>query len=268
MASSNASGAGNAAPSKAPPLPPVSASRGGRPDPRTAFPKAGVPVFSESASSAPCGPPLPFPCRPRCCAASWKASSEAVNAPVTIESFPVNPFTLGIAVRGVRVPHLEEDGNADGALLTIERLDIGHASGFSRTPPPFRPPSAYNPVLDITYLGNGLFSSQNCCPRRARPTPPRCPAFRPERLIWKADHPAPRRPCRHGPHGQRRELSCPAPALGGPPFAPTLSALVNGTRIDVEGTEPDAETLRTTFAIHTAPLHMEHFKRYLSDFTP
>ena len=53
------------------------------------------------------------------------------------------------------------------------------------------------------------------------------------------------------------------------PFAPTLSALVNGTRIDVEGrTEPDAETLRTTFAIHTAPLHMEHFKRYLSDFTP
>ena len=37
------------------------------------------------------------------------------------------------------------------------------------------------------------------------------------------------------------------------PFAPTLSALVNGTRIDVEGrTEPDAETLRTTFAIHTA----------------
>ena len=44
---------------------------------------------------------------------------------------------------------------------------------------------------------------------------------------------------------------------------------VNGTRIDVEGrTEPDAETLRTTFAIHTAPLHMEHFKRYLSDFTP
>lgn len=34
------------------------------------------------------------------------------------------------------------------------------------------------------------------------------------------------------------------------PFAPTLSALVNGTRIDVEGrTEPDAETLRTTLRL-------------------
>ncbi len=62
---------------------------------------------------------------------------------------------------------------------------------------------------------------------------------------------------------------CPRRAGPIPLLAPTLSALVNGTRIDVEGrTEPDAETLRTTFAIHTAPLHMEHFKRYLSDFTP
>lgn len=50
--------------------------------------------------------------------------SEAVNAPVTIESLSVNPFTLGIAVRGVRVPYLEETGTPDGALLTIERLDI------------------------------------------------------------------------------------------------------------------------------------------------
>ena len=33
--------------------------------------------------------------------------SEAVNAPVTIESLSVNPFTLGIAVRGVRVPTLK-----------------------------------------------------------------------------------------------------------------------------------------------------------------
>ena len=49
--------------------------------------------------------------------------SEAVNAPVTIESLSVNPFTLGIAVRGVRVPYLEETGTPDGALLTIERLD-------------------------------------------------------------------------------------------------------------------------------------------------
>ncbi|MFQ9866358.1 MAG: Bax inhibitor-1/YccA family protein [Bilophila wadsworthia] len=94
---SNASGAGNAAPSKKPLrfLPFPHKPRRRRPEPEDGVPpKAGVPVFSESASSAPCGPPLPFPCRPRCCAASWKASSRRPSTPPS----PSNPF------RSTRLP--------------------------------------------------------------------------------------------------------------------------------------------------------------------
>mgnify|MGYP002415019478 CR=1 FL=1 len=94
---SNASGAGNAAPSKKPLrfLPFPHKPRRRRPEPEDGVPpKAGVPVFSESASSAPCGPPLPFPCLPRCCAASWKASSRRPSTPPS----PSNPF------RSTRLP--------------------------------------------------------------------------------------------------------------------------------------------------------------------
>ena len=106
--------------------------------------------------------------------------SEAVNAPVTIESLSVNPFTLGIAVRGVRVPYLEETGTPDGALLTSNGWTSGHASGFSRTPPPFRPPSAYTIRYSTSPISAmGCFPSQNCCPRRAGPTPPLMPRFSP-----------------------------------------------------------------------------------------
>ena len=104
--------------------------------------------------------------------------SEAVNAPVTIESLSVNPFTLGIAVRGVRVPYLEETGTPDGALLTIERLDIRpRLRLFADAAPIQAALRVYNPVLDITYLGNGLFSFSKFFaraePRRAPPLMPR-----------------------------------------------------------------------------------------------
>lgn len=68
-----------------------------RPEPEDGVPpKAGVPVFSESASSAPCGPPLPVSLPPTVLRGVVESQlSEAVNAPVTIESLSVNPFTLG-----------------------------------------------------------------------------------------------------------------------------------------------------------------------------
>ena len=95
--------------------------------------------------------------------------SEAVNAPVTIESLSVNPFTLGIAVRGVRVPYLEETGTPDGALLTIERLDIRpRLRLFADAAPIQAALRVYNPVLDITYLGNGLFSFSKLLARAER----------------------------------------------------------------------------------------------------
>lgn len=198
--------------------------------------------------------------------------SEAVNAPVTIESLSVNPFTLGIAVRGVRVPYLEETGTPDGALLTIERLDIRpRLRLFADAAPIQAALRVYNPVLDITYLGNGLFSFSKLLPAPSgADTAPDAPLFALSDLDLKGGTIL----LRDGPVGMVHTVSdvnfhVPLLRSADLPFAPTLSALVNGTRIDVEGrTEPDAETLRTTFAIHTAPLHMEHFKRYLSDFTP
>ena len=127
------------------------------------------------------------------------------------------------------------------------------------------------PVLDITYLGNGLFSFSKLLPAPSgADTAPDAPLFALSDLDLKGGTIL----LRDGPVGMVHTVSdvnfhVPLLRSADLPFAPTLSALVNGTRINVEGrTEPDAETLRTTFAIHTAPLHMEHFKRYLSDFTP
>ena len=106
--------------------------------------------------------------------------SEAVNAPVTIESLSVNPFTLGIAVRGVRVPYLEETGTPDGALLTIERLDIRPRLRLFADAAPFRPPSAYTIRYSTSPISAmGCFPSQNCCPRRAGPIPLLMPRFSP-----------------------------------------------------------------------------------------
>ncbi|WP_302552925.1 DUF748 domain-containing protein [uncultured Bilophila sp.] len=198
--------------------------------------------------------------------------SEAVNAPVTIESLSVNPFTLGIAVRGIRVPYLEEVGTPDGALLTIERLDIRpRLRLFADAAPIQAALSVHNPVLDITYLGNGLFSFSKLLPAPdGADAGPDAPLF----AVSDLDLEGGTILLRDGPVGMLHtvsDVSFHVPLLHSAdlPFAPTLSALVNGTRINVEGrTEPDAGTLRTTFAIHTAPLHMEHFKRYLSDFTP
>ena len=198
--------------------------------------------------------------------------SEAVNAPVTIESLSVNPFTLGIAVRGIRVPYLEEVGTPDGALLTIERLDIRpRLRLFADAAPIQAALRVHNPVLDITYLGNGLFSFSKLLPAPdGADAGPDAPLF----AVSDLDLEGGTILLRDGPVGMLHTVSdvgfhVPLLHSADLPFAPTLSALVNGTRINVEGrTEPDAGTLRTTFAIHTAPLHMEHFKRYLSDFTP
>lgn len=198
--------------------------------------------------------------------------SEAVNAPVTIESLSVNPFTLGIAVRGIRVPYLEEVGTPDGALLTIERLDIRpRLRLFADAAPIQAALRVHNPVLDITYLGNGLFSFSKLLPAPdGADAGPDAPLF----AVSDLDLEGGTILLRDGPVGMLHmvsDVSFHVPLLHSAdlPFAPTLSALVNGTRINVEGrTEPDAGTLRTTFAIRTAPLHMEHFKRYLSDFTP
>ena len=198
--------------------------------------------------------------------------SEAVNAPVTIESLSVNPFTLGIVVRGIRVPYLEEVGTPDGALLTIERLDIRpRLRLFADAAPIQAALRVHNPVLDITYLGNGLFSFSKLLPAPdGADAGPDAPLF----AVSDLDLEGGTILLRDGPVGMLHTVSdvgfhVPLLHSADLPFAPTLSALVNGTRINVEGrTEPDAGTLRTTFAIHTAPLHMEHFKRYLSDFTP
>lgn len=198
--------------------------------------------------------------------------SKAVNAPVAIESLSVNPFTLGITVRGVRVPYLEDAGTPDGALLTIGRLDISPRLRLSGDAAPIQAAlRVRNPVLDITYLGNGLFSFSKLLPAPSGDgAEPGTPLF----ALSDLDLEGGTILLRDGPVGMVHTVSdvnfhvplLPAADL---PFAPTLTALVNGTRIDVAGrTEPDAEAVRTTFAIHTAPLHMEHFKRYLADFTP
>lgn len=198
--------------------------------------------------------------------------SKAVNAPVAIESLSVNPFTLGVTVRGIRVPYLEDTGTSGGALLTIEEMDIRPRLRLSGDAAPIQAAlRVRNPVLDITYLGNGLFSFSKLLPAPSGDdAKPETPLF----ALSDLDLEDGTILLRDGPVGMVHTVSdvnfhVPLLPSADLPFAPTLTALVNGTRIDVAGrTEPDAEAVRTTFAIHTAPLHMEHFKRYLADFTP
>lgn len=195
--------------------------------------------------------------------------SAAVNAPVTLESVRVNPFTLAVSVRGVRVPYLD---GGDGALLTIEKLElIPHLRPFENAAPVQASLRVFNPVLDILYLGNGAFSFSALLPEKAAaPETPSAPLFALSDLDLRGGTVI----LRDGPVGITHTISnvdFNAPLLPSKdtPFAPTLTARVNGTPIEVRGRiEPDADTVRTVFAIRTAPLHMEHFRRYLAEFTP
>ena len=194
--------------------------------------------------------------------------SEAVNAPVTLESVRVNPFTLAISARGVRVPYLD---GGDGALLTINRLELlPHLRLFGDAAPVQASLRVFEPVLDIAYLGNGAFSFSKLLPETGTAKATGLPLFALSDLELRGGTII----LRDGPAGLTHTISdvdFDAPLLPSAtvPFAPTLTARVNGTPIDVKGrTEPDADTVRTVFALHTAPLHMEHFRRFLARFTP
>lgn len=195
--------------------------------------------------------------------------SDAVNAPVTLGAVRVNPFTLAISVRDVRVPYLD---GGDGALLTIEKLElIPHLRLFGDAAPVQASLRVFKPVLDIAYLGNGAFSFSKLLPdAEAAPEAPGVPLFALSDLDLRGGTII----LRDGPVDISHTISdvdFNAPLLPSKdtPFAPTLTARVNGTPIEVTGRiEPDADTVRTVFAIRTAPLHMEHFRRYLAEFTP
>ena len=197
--------------------------------------------------------------------------SEVLNAPITIGGLSVNPFTFSITVREIRVPYLDDTSNPDGALLTIERLDIHpHLHLPGRTVPVQASFRVQKPVLDITYLGNGDFSFSKHLPASSAADEGGVPLFGVSDLELTEGTIL----LRDGPVGMVHTVSdvrFHVPLLpSADDIAPTLSAQVNGTAIDVKGRiEPaDAGTLRTTFAIHVDPLHMEHFKRYLAEFTP
>ncbi len=195
--------------------------------------------------------------------------SAAVNAPVTLESVRVNPFTLAVSVRGVRVPYLD---GSDGALLTIEKLElVPRLRPFENAAPVQASLRVFNPVLDILYLGNGAFSFSALLPKKeAAPETPDTPLFALSDLDLRDGTVI----LRDGPVDITHtidDVDFNAPLLPSKdtPFAPTLTARVNGTPIEVRGRiEPDADAVRTVFAIRTAPLHMEHFRRYLAEFTP
>lgn len=122
-----------------------------------------------------------FPCRLRCCAASWKASSRRPSTPPS----PSNPF------RSTRLPSaLPCAASVSPTLKRRERRrrvadhrTAGHPAtppAFRGRPPPFRPPSAYTIRYSTSPISAmGCFPSQNCCPRRAGPTPPLMPRFSP-----------------------------------------------------------------------------------------
>lgn len=150
-------------------------------------------------------------------------------------------------------------------MLTIERLDIRpRLRLFADAAPIQAALRVYNPVLDITYLGNGLFSFSKLLPAPSEAdTAPDAPLFALSDLDLKGGTIL----LRDGPVGMVHTVSdvnfhVPLLRSTDLPFAPTLSALVNGTRIDVEGrTEPDAERsappspstrLRCTWSISNA----------------
>ena len=198
--------------------------------------------------------------------------SKAVNAPVTLESLSLNPFTLHITVRGVRVPYLETAESPDGALLTIERLDIRPHLHLSGNDVPVQASLGVSrPVLDISYLGNGAFSFSKLLPTSSEDSGEGGPPLFAISDLRLEDGTLLLRDGQVDMVQTVSEVNFHVPLLASASvgLAPTLTGLINGTRIDVEGrTEPDADTLRTTFAIRTAPLHMEHFRRYLAEFTP
>ena len=132
-------------------------------------------------------------------------------------------------------PYLEETGTPDGALLTIERLDIRpRLRLFADAAPIQAALRVYNPVLDITYLGNGLFSFSKLLPAPSEAdTAPDAPLFALSDLDLKGGTIL----LRDGPVGMVHTVSdvnfhVPLLRSADLPFAPTLSALVNGTRID------------------------------------
>lgn len=197
--------------------------------------------------------------------------SQALRAPVRIGRVELHPFTLQLKLL---------DGGAlnpggEGTLLTFDELTLTpslHLNGW--VPTVHVALRALRPVLDIAYLGGGVFSFSEPAADAAGVSGATSgvPSFIvPSRLevrdgtVFLRDAPL------DLTHTIRRiDVSAPLAVVPGRSgVRPEFSAEINGTRFKVEGRAvPRGPLLRTEFFLRSAPLEIRHFERYLALYTP
>lgn len=234
--------------------------------------------------------------------------SDALNAPVSVETITLHPLTLRATLSGVRLPTRNGD-----PLLSIQTIELvpglrlsrpRHADGkgdawWSRLAA-LRPQVVVSlrvtrPELDIAYLGDGVFSFSDLLPPDSASGAEQSPKPDPERgetlpLFLLSDFKIVDGTLilRDQPLGSRHVLSeirfdvpfliPDSPGDHGEQedeedlprlAAPTLSARLDGTPVRAAGSiQPVGDTLRTSFDIRAGRLELARFADALSRFTP
>lgn len=219
---------------------------------------------------------------------------EKFRTEATVEAVTFNPFTLNLVIHNVVIPN--PDGN--GVLFSCTALDFSPtASGALELAPGLAHAKLIEPVIDVTYFGDGRFSFSDVLDNMLAQSS-------------EADAEGVRNgePVTVGEDTQSTEAEPLFPFIVADfelvngsinyrnnvldvehhitdinflvpftstveshkerPITPTLSAKINGSVMQVEGnTLPFTDDFSTTFTLTTDDISLSPFKKYVRDYT-
>lgn len=207
-----------------------------------------------------------------------KELSVQFQTKATIEKMSLNPFTLTLSVTGVSVPNVD----GEGLLFGFKELSFSPSpNALWRFAPTLAFARLVEPVIDVTYFGDGRFSFSSVL----------------DALLSKDTTKAPQQRTRLFPfiisnfeivdgrfsfYDDVRNVSylieeidflvpftSTLAAFKETPVKPHLSAIVNGSRLVVKGDLlPFAPVPTTSFTLATDFVALDVYKPYLAEFTP
>ncbi len=203
-----------------------------------------------------------------------RTMAQHLRATCTVEKVTINPFTLRIRVLGVKVP----DASGEGVLFGFRELSIAPSpAALFRLAPSLASARLVEPVVDITYFGEGRFSFSDIVPPSEATTDDKATPVFPF-VISDFELVDGSFIFRDEPRGVTHTIAdidfivpftSSLDMFRDTPITPSLNATVDGSRMTVAGRLlPFAETQRTEFDIATEDVALEQFKAYLAPFTP
>ncbi|MFI3272779.1 MAG: DUF748 domain-containing protein [Pseudomonadota bacterium] len=217
-----------------------------------------------------------------------EALREKFRTEASVERVTFNPFTFNLVIHNVVIPN--PDGN--GVLFSCEALDFSPtASGALELAPGLAHAKLINPVIDVTYFGDGRFSFSQALENVMATDSDAEGAVEP--VVVKAENaePEPLFPfivtdfeLVNGSINYRNNVldvehhitdinflvpfTSTVQSHKERPITPTLSAKINGSLMQIEAnTLPFTDDFATTFSIVTDPISLSPFKKYVHDYT-